>query len=89
MKPLGLKPFHHKTDHRLHENNRKVPNWWEAEQEPNKALAKREAKKEITDELDTDRTDAEIDFDHEQGCPDCNGHDITDFYEYQERISQA
>ncbi len=47
MKPLGLKPFHHKIDWRLHENHRKVDNWWQAEQEPNKTAAKREAKLQI------------------------------------------
>ena len=52
MKPLGLKPWHNKTDHRLHDHkHHRIRNWWEAEQEPNKAMAKREAKKEIEIEV--------------------------------------
>ena len=51
MKPLGLKPYHHKIDFRIHEGNRKVPNWWEGEERPNKAMAKREANNEIKDAI--------------------------------------
>lgn len=47
-------------------------------------------KKEIRDLLDNEvRTDEEMMFDHEQGCPDCNGHDIDNWHEYQERNTQA
>lgn len=52
MKPLGLKPFRHKLNFNLHdENHHKVANRWEAEQEPNKTMDKRLARAEIESEI--------------------------------------
>jgi len=52
MKPLGRKHIHKKKDFRLHENNRKIRNWWEGEIEPNKTMDNRNARKEIQKEME-------------------------------------
>lgn len=41
-----------------------------------------EIKRLLDDEVQTDK---EVEYDHEQGCHDCNGHDITNWHEYQEQ----
>lgn len=54
MKPYGRiknKKFRSKTDHHIHENNRKIKNWWETEDTVSRTTIKSIIKKEI--ELDT------------------------------------
>jgi hypothetical protein len=42
--------------------------------------------KPIRDILDAEiPTAEELEFDHEQGCGDCNGHDVFDYHEWVER----
>jgi hypothetical protein len=42
------------------------------------------ATKEIKQELeDSIPTDIDLDFEHQKYCSDCNGHNITNWYEYR------